>query len=59
MMALSTERRRAKISGMPITYLTQPALPKMWSAKLVYKVSGSAVLRDAPSTPTNTIAVPM
>ena len=35
MMALSTDSSRAQISGMPIRYLTQPALPKMWSAKLV------------------------
>ena len=35
MMALSTESIRAKISGMPMTYLTQAALPKMWSQKLV------------------------
>ena len=35
MMALSTESSRAKISGMPIRYLTQAALPKMWSQKLV------------------------
>ncbi len=50
MMALSTESSNAKISGMPITYLTQAALPKMWSQKLVYSVSGSAVLSEAPNT---------
>ena len=33
MMALSTDSSRAKISGMPMTYLTQPASPKMWSAE--------------------------
>ena len=59
MMALSTESSRARISGMPIRYLTQPALPKMWSQKLVYSVSGSAVWSDAPRTPTKTMAVPM
>ena len=59
MMALSTESSRAKISGMPMTYLTQAALPKMWSQKLVYRVSGSAVFSEAPSTPTKTTAVPM
>ena len=36
MMAFNTDSSRAKMSGMPIRYLTQPALPKMWSAKLVY-----------------------
>ena len=57
MMAFSTDSSRAKMSGMPIRYLTQPALPKMWSAKLVYRVNGSEVLSDAPSTATNTMAV--
>ena len=35
MMALSTDSSRAKIKGIPIRYLTHPAFPKMWSAKLV------------------------
>ena len=34
-------------------------LPKMWSTKLVYRVSGSAVFSEDPRTPTKTIAVPM
>ena len=40
-----------------MTYLTQPPVPKMWSAKLVYRVNGSADLSDAPSTATKTMAV--
>jgi hypothetical protein len=35
MMAFSTDSSSANTSGTPIRYFTQPALPKMWSAKLV------------------------
>ncbi len=59
MIALSTDRSKARISGKPMNHLIQLPWPNSTVVKSVYSVSGSMVVSAVPSTPTKTSGVRM